>query len=501
MYIAHLSDLHIAPADRPEVSRLDVELCAKLRNFREERGCVLDLLVLSGDLVNHGSGDYTRVQTTVDELCKATGVTGDQVFIVPGNHDVQWEQCRVQPFYEEVVRGLKENPESINTITETKISQMAPGFQAFCAFAGRFPFYDRARLRLPGFFRHELTSQDNLRLRLCGVNSALVSGPLDASIARPPTDRVLGLDLVEQMLPSVDQAIVTVVVSHYPPWCVHEHKHESFIDALTQTGVILLTGHCHQDRMGAIGAVGPAILHLSAGSTSGHNWRGRNHCRILELDPGSDSPVVHDFVWSADTKWRAFEPLPVAWEPWKRLRLQAGAPSALSVSRSQSIAKECREAGLVEIRGHQNKDERDPHFDRILNAVAKDTDLIIVGRSLIDWSCYDQLFTTLLDNGVRIKLGLLDPNTVIRDAGAAHTVSGESWIERPIETDWAFGEVRLRWRGLRGFKSIQMQRARWRSLRYHSMFRIVLLPSPTRMTAGFTVSRRPVWHRTGIGDP
>ncbi|HEX4419759.1 MAG TPA: metallophosphoesterase [Kofleriaceae bacterium] len=85
--ILHLSDLHLATKDHATVSYS--QLAADLREQQIE---ALDVLVVSGDLVNRADPEeYDAARVFLERLMSGFALSPRQVALVPGNHDVSWQ--------------------------------------------------------------------------------------------------------------------------------------------------------------------------------------------------------------------------------------------------------------------------------------------------------------------------------------------------------------------------------------------------------------------------
>src|SRR5688500_11147644 len=61
-------------------------------------GCSINevILVVSGELTYTGkSTEFGLVDTCLKEVCQRLGMRVDQVALVPGNHDVDWQLARI----------------------------------------------------------------------------------------------------------------------------------------------------------------------------------------------------------------------------------------------------------------------------------------------------------------------------------------------------------------------------------------------------------------------
>ena len=88
MHILHLSDLHFGTLDnaRNWYSQIAEDLSQELDRPH------LNALILSGDIANRSTPEeYAAAKEFLDKLCKEFDLNQEQVIIVPGNHDLNWE--------------------------------------------------------------------------------------------------------------------------------------------------------------------------------------------------------------------------------------------------------------------------------------------------------------------------------------------------------------------------------------------------------------------------
>jgi 3',5'-cyclic AMP phosphodiesterase CpdA len=110
--ILHISDLHFTGRGRPLVpdTKIRLEAAAQaltddasdrfLKDFeglltRELRGAMPAAVIVTGDLVDRGgadSGEFARARKFLKALAKLIGIRDERVFVVPGNHDIDWSR-------------------------------------------------------------------------------------------------------------------------------------------------------------------------------------------------------------------------------------------------------------------------------------------------------------------------------------------------------------------------------------------------------------------------
>lgn len=119
MRIVHLSDLHLEKTTKQDY--IDHILIPLINNLYEENEIkAIDIILITGDLINHGGQNYINIKESfedfalsiIDPIVKSLSLSRNQVFFVPGNHDIN--RSRINPIFES---GLK------NTLTsETAVS-------------------------------------------------------------------------------------------------------------------------------------------------------------------------------------------------------------------------------------------------------------------------------------------------------------------------------------------------------------------------------------------
>jgi predicted phosphodiesterase len=433
--IIHLSDLHIDPTQEGESRPVFESLCAKIESLRCERGVNFDLLIVSGDLVDRGAGDYVTVEKRLDEIMIASNLSRERVFVVPGNHDIDWEAC-VGP-YEAVIEFLKTYPEKIETIDPEVKKCLLPGFSAYEDFASKFPLVQQKSFELPGFAQADLTIS-GIPIRLCGLNTAFTAGPGDRSKEDSQLkDRLVARRLLLEMLNAGER--LKVVVSHYPLSWIHERQRQEIIQRLQRDGAIFLHGHVHEPEIDIRGVQRSAqLLTMGVGSLYGQKWQGRNHCQILELNADNSFPLLYEWFWFGDFGWRGFEPIEIAWGRWDYWRKQLGPPKLPL----PDFTRKCGEAGLVNLANQRSNVERNNYYQQILDLAAEGSELVIVGRSLVDWSLlHDMIESAINDKRLQVKLALLDENCLPNKSIKVDNERNRTWIEMPIPSDWAMSDV------------------------------------------------------------
>ena len=430
--VLHLSDLHLTQYHRHGVEPLPA-LCKKLERLRDEQDSHIDLIIMSGDLANKGSGEYNPVTQFLNHLCDVTELTRERVFLVPGNHDVMRKKCD-RNIYPLLVDKLKTNP--VMDLEDKQRKCFSPGFAQYSNFAKSYLLTHNNPMQIPGYSVADIKISD-IKFKLVGVNSALIAGSDDDTKRRDQQNRIVMIDKLQTMF-STDEDIINLVVSHYPLLWIHESERNNFRHYLQNANAVLFTGHMHA----------PAIyntnygnqlqtLELGVGAVLGTQWNGSHHCQIFELDADDGSTKLQEIIFVPDHGWRCVEPIPINWLKWntiwKKHRRKISIP----------IATKCKNAGLVDLQSSRTEDDRREYYRNVIDQTANDSTLTIVGRSLIDWmQISDEIENAINKKNLHVKIALLDKYSRY-DKGVIlpNGKKSESWVEKPIDEDWAMADI------------------------------------------------------------
>ncbi len=255
MLFLHLSDIHfrakdINRQDDPNAGLRD-DLVADVKFMRERLGRTADAILISGDIAFSGERSeydfaYLWLQSVV---CPAAGCSIEDVFVIPGNHDVDRNQAAT-PMHCDARHALRGYPatkvdDRIRQYLSDKSSAQllfAP-LENYNRFAARFlcsiGAYDQARPEVRPFVKRDWPMDDGSVLRTWGFNSVLVSDDTD------DRDQML-IDPAGAQIQRED-GVAHVVVCHHPyAWLKNGAGFRERIEAVSQ---VHLFGHEHTRRV------------------------------------------------------------------------------------------------------------------------------------------------------------------------------------------------------------------------------------------------------------
>jgi predicted phosphodiesterase len=293
MLLLHISDIHfkqkeVGQPDDPNRA-LRNDMIQDVKKMRAQIGKSADGILLSGDIAFAGkAAEYDFAYSWLEgELCHAAGCRIENIFVIPGNHDVDRTaeagpaQVMVRANLRQVVSN-KLNDEIRKWMRDRTSANVIFGpIDNYNRFAAKFLCALRPYLadvkkpedggeEPPGrpFARRDVKLNDGSVLRLWGFNSVLVSDASDAE----------GLMLVDPAASQIEakDGVAHLVMCHHPfGWLKNRRTFEDRLNAVVK---IQLFGHEHTRRVDE----GRRYIRIRAGALQperdeddwkpGYNW-------------------------------------------------------------------------------------------------------------------------------------------------------------------------------------------------------------------------------------
>lgn len=346
LVFVHLSDIHFSKPgklfdlDSELRNQLELDVQRMTESFEETAG-----ILVCGDIAFSGSIDeYQEASSWIRKLLGLAKVESGNVWVVPGNHDINWETIRSSKLLRDAHTTLRGTPNgSIDSCfkeyLKDNLLRLFEPLKDFNLFASSFDC-DSTPVRL--FWEKDLELNDGSILRIRGMNSSIISDEFD-------NDRGKSLMLSSfQSVFNEEPNITYMSMCHHPPQRILEE--DELEDCLSSRVAIQLFGHKHRQRLVPIGD----RLRVSAGAVHPardegnwepcYNWFST---RVDGIDSGRKLIVdVWPRVWRRAS--RTFEPeyhdgkefqrfiLPL--KPWngskeKKRQAQAATKSPLTVTK------------------------------------------------------------------------------------------------------------------------------------------------------------------------
>lgn len=259
MFLLHVSDIHFRvphctnPAMDPD-RKFRTAMISSVADQAAKFGSIHAILV-TGDIAFKGSHEeYQAARTWLAELAKAAQCDPGEIYVVPGNHDVDREKIAKEPAIRNVHTAIRTASEDRKEATlREQFSNAATGRALFEAIASYNAFaadygceiYPPERL----YWSADLALGD-ITLRINGLSSTLLSGAVRTTTQGETTQnddrQTLYLSPLQTALDPVEN-MVHIVMSHHPPdWFIDQDEIE---DAVAGRAVLQLFGHKHSQRV------------------------------------------------------------------------------------------------------------------------------------------------------------------------------------------------------------------------------------------------------------
>lgn len=268
----HLSDLHLCSAktnweidNKKIIKKLKDDLAVMQNDHQLEP----DLLFFTGDLALGHSGDgglslkvqFEEVNEFINSICKLFNLSPEQVFIVPGNHDINRTliEDSSRRYLEDIAK--KNYDESILTVNGTlnsadlnckNLMEGLSDYRTFLKNGYKHLLESEDHLT----YSKEITAQSGIKVGILGLNSAWCCGISGKS--EKGNLWIGGEWQISTANSKLEQSDIKIVLAHHPlTWLVpqenptidrilerefdfflHGHEHKSWIDVKTDNQFI-----------------------------------------------------------------------------------------------------------------------------------------------------------------------------------------------------------------------------------------------------------------------
>lgn len=283
----HISDIHFGHGGEKARHRVDQKIiCAEILRDAKEMAMHLgspDLIFITGDVAFKGDPrqEYLQAAKWIEELLQAVNAKKNQLYMVPGNHDVDRGKVKNNPNCRHIHEYLRQKPADLDDhlATPRGMACIWPKFKAYAQFAKPYA----APLLTPKspFWIRECTPVFG-NVIVVGLNTCLLS--FDDNDGKPDKDGRPNLMLGnKQLLETIEKQprdTLLLVLQHHPSELLSDGDR---LQAMLQDRPhILFCGHIHkQGGVVSFPLQGQGLLGLVAGA--GH------------IDP--DVPPEHAYAW------------------------------------------------------------------------------------------------------------------------------------------------------------------------------------------------------------
>lgn len=266
-----LSDLHFKSGEEFEEFNREVVLEALWEDINEQvaAGLKPDFIIFSGDVAFHGRAEEYELagERFFDPLLEITGLSKDRLFVVPGNHDVDWDE--IYPLIVPGMRNLLINRDRVNQF----LSSAQERDLAFCKFNAYAQFintYFEGTLTFSTteyFYTHTIGVQ-GYEVAILGLNSAWMSAYVkdDHGEVTDQGNLLIGERQLKEALDRVERADLRIAVLHHPIEWLHEIDRFGTQKQLSARCDLVLHGHWHRSQMNVQHSLAGQVVYIPVGA-------------------------------------------------------------------------------------------------------------------------------------------------------------------------------------------------------------------------------------------
>ncbi len=307
----HLADLQFGPR-KQEPHEWDQTLVFRamqrdvIEQLRQPGRAPLDAVFLTGNVAAFGrTYDFAEAAPFLDELSKRLSLSPEQVFVVPGNHDVDRSNDSNRQL-RRLLRVLRDGEEALDEALADPQDRalLLERQSSFRDFASRFAPFCLHKDSFEGpSWRHIIHTTGGLRLRILGLNTVLLSAsPEDRGQLR--IGKQPALDLLE---PALAPGELAIALSYHPlqgGWLADEVECAAWMQHYVH---LHLSGPMHEEERATLRQEEPrGFVKLAAGAlyNSAYQREGYtyNLAGVVASSDGELRLRLWPRFWSSKTK-------------------------------------------------------------------------------------------------------------------------------------------------------------------------------------------------------
>ncbi len=277
----HLSDVHFRENKKYNTQKMRDMLINKLKEL--VHGNNIDIIFVTGDLVFQAAKYDKELITFLDGILSVTGVDKDNMFIIPGNHDLSRSQKRTL-----MLNGLRGDTSSI--IEKDTVDELLKSFKAYNGFYKKYKGKEPKKI-------YEL-------IRCKGVNILLMNTAITAGTDKDDSNlKIINEEFYSEIKElKEDENSVNFAIGHHPITCFNAESQKilkhNFIDFNID---IYLCGHIHKEGYEYDINDGRRIEVYKCGAGMVDDYA-KGSFLIGDIDFNNKQGLLEYFAWNQDTE-------------------------------------------------------------------------------------------------------------------------------------------------------------------------------------------------------
>ena len=260
----HLSDLHCGS---PNGSDRKVVIESLMRDLKRcgERSLKPDFIVITGDIAYNGkTKDYILALEFLDLLLESTGISKDRLFLVPGNHDVDWNKIP-EAAKESNLIDRRTTQKIWNDKDSRKLHMKRLG--GYSAFVRRYFNNQNSIYKKDCCTYCNVFTVNNHRVALIGLNSAWTSGNFRVNDkVKDKGALVVGEGQIREALPEIEGAKIKIAMIHHPLSYLQDFDQKDVKQLLNTNCHFLLHGHLHESEFERVDTLKGKLIVIPSGA-------------------------------------------------------------------------------------------------------------------------------------------------------------------------------------------------------------------------------------------
>ena len=257
----HFSDFHIRAENTIDQSVIQEEFFKDLERQLTENNIMLTFIFFTGDVAFSASRkEYEIAINFFNELCHKTNIDKKNLFIIPGNHDVN--RYNVSKLLDDSRMELKSREEIREIFTKEQVLQK---------YLTRFDNYSKFISELYGinfemnpenYFSAEMRTVEGIKFGIIGLNSVWASYG-----GRHDSNNIYISEIqLGKALTQVKDASIKIVLLHHPLSWLFEEDQADIENLLFTHSDIILHGHLHRPDFQIINSIKGQQVVIPAGA-------------------------------------------------------------------------------------------------------------------------------------------------------------------------------------------------------------------------------------------
>ena len=239
--ILHISDIHASVESQNKITKLCELLKSDIKKLKEEHDTKVELVCITGDLINSGDNSDEELSLVFDCVIKPLmdelSLKEERFFIVPGNHEVK--RSKILDYIEKGISMALTSEESINKFInniESNALERIGYSNDFSSMFGGDPVLKN------NLTHSHIIKVGDLNIGVVCVNSAWRSTGAGGS---ERGKLVIGSKQIIDGLNSIQSADIKICLMHHPfDWLIEDDK--TAIEKCINKYDLILNGHIHE---------------------------------------------------------------------------------------------------------------------------------------------------------------------------------------------------------------------------------------------------------------